>query len=164
MTEKPRHNLEGVFAAVLLAALLVTMTIQVVLRAGFSMTVSWLEEAIRIIFVWAVYASVLVAAVDDKHIRVAQHLWLLPVTGRRVVLTLADLGWVAFNAVLIYGGTVYSLSLIEFPYRLPTTGVNLAWVFSIIPIAFTLLSIRILFNIRRRWRGEIDMSDAQKEM
>ena len=52
MTEKPRHNLEGVFAAVLLAALLVTMTIQVVLRAGFSMTVSWLEEAIRIIFVW----------------------------------------------------------------------------------------------------------------
>ncbi len=163
-TGKPGRHVEGVFAAVFLAALLVTMTVQVVLRSGLGMTISWLEEVIRIIFVWAVYACVLVAAVDDKHIRVAQHLLLLPIKARKVIMGIADIGWVAFNALVIYGATVYSLSLIEFPYRMPTTKVNLVWVFSIIPIAFTLLSIRILVNIRRRWIDEIDMTDAQKEM
>ncbi len=95
---------------------------------------------------------------------VAQHLLLLPIKARKVIMGIADIGWVAFNALVIYGATVYSLSLIEFPYRMPTTKVNLVWVFSIIPIAFTLLSIRILVNIRRRWIDEIDMTDAQKEM
>ncbi|WP_116135116.1 TRAP transporter small permease [Tropicimonas sp. IMCC34043] len=164
MTGKPRWHVEGVFAAVFLAALLATMTAQVVLRSGFGITISWLEEVIRMVFVWAVYACVLVAAVDDKHIRVAQHLTLFPVRIRKLILSFADLVWVAFNATVIYGATIYSLSLIEFPYRMPTTKVNLVWVFSIIPIAFTLLSFRILINIRRRWLGEIDMTDAQKEM
>jgi len=162
--DKPRRPVEGIFAAALLAGLLAAMTVQVVLRSGLGMTISWLEEVIRIIFVWAVYACVLVAAVDDKHIRVAQHLLLLPVRARKIVLGIADMGWIAFNTIMIYGATIYSLSLIEFPYRMPTTGINLVWAFSIIPIAFTLLSIRILVNIRRRWTGEIDMTDAQKEM
>lgn len=162
--DKPRWHVEGLFAALFLAALLAAMTVQVVLRSGFGMTISWLEEVIRIIFVWAVYACVLVAAVDDKHIRVAQHLQLFPIRVRKLIMGIADIGWIAFNAVVIYGAVVYSLSLIEFPYRMPTTKVNLVWVFAIIPIAFSLLSIRILVNIRRRWRDEIDMTDAQKEM
>ena len=161
---KPRWHVEGIFAALFLSALLCAMTVQVVMRSGFGMTISWLEEVIRIIFVWAVYACVLVAAVDDKHIRVAQHLQLFPIVIRKAIMSIADIGWVAFNAVVVYGAVVYSLSLIEFPYRMPTTKVNLVWVFSIIPIAFALLSIRILVNIRRRWRGEIDLTDAQKEM
>lgn len=163
-TGKPSWRVEWIFAAVLLAALLATMTVQVVLRSGFSMTISWLEEVIRLIFVWAVYACVLVAAVDDKHIRVAQHLLLFPVKARKVIMGIADFGWIVFNVVVIYGALVYSLLLLRFPYRMPTTGINLVWAFSIIPIAFTLLSLRILVNIRRRWIDEIDMTDAQKEM
>lgn len=161
---KPVWHVEWVFAALFLAALLAAMSVQVALRSGFGMTISWLEEVIRVIFVWTVYACVLVAAVDDKHIRVAQHLLLFPVRTRKVIMGIADIGWIAFNALVIYGAVVYSLSLLEFPYRMPTTGINLVWAFSIIPIAFSLLSLRILVNIRRRWIDEIDMTDAQKEM
>jgi TRAP-type C4-dicarboxylate transport system permease small subunit len=56
------------------------------------------------------------------------------------------------------------MSLWQYPYRMPTTGLNLIWAFAIIPIAFFILSLRILVNIRRRDRGELDMTDAQAEM
>lgn len=163
-SSRPTFRLENIIAAILLAALLASMTTQVVLRFGFGSTISWLEEVIRILFVWSVYACVLVAAVDDMHIRVALHITLLPKRLQALVLAAADIGWVAFNALLIYGGVVYSLDLLQYPYRMPTTGINLVWVFSIIPIAFTLLSLRILLNIVRRWRGDLDMTDIQKEM
>ena len=163
-TQHPKFGIEAAVAALLLTALVVMMTAQVVMRSGFGTTLSWLEEVIRIVFVWAVYASVLVAAIDDKHIRVALHITMLPHKAQLVVLAIADLCWIAFNSTLIYGACVYSLSLWQYPYRMPTTGLNLIWAFAIIPFAFLILSIRILVNIRRRARGELDMTDAQAEM
>lgn len=163
-TQHRKFGVEAVVAAVLLTALVIMMTAQVVMRFGFGTTLSWLEEVIRIVFIWAVYASVLVAAIDDKHIRVALHITMLPHKAQLVVLAIADLCWIAFNSTLIYGAWIYSLSLWQYPYRMPTTGLNLIWAFAIIPIAFFILSIRILVNIRRRARGELDMTDAQAEM
>lgn len=157
-------NPANVVAAVLLVLLLIEMTAQIVLRFGLNTTVSWLEELIRINFVWAVYACVLVAAVDDKHIRVALHISLLPKRLQALFLGIADIGWVAFNAVIIYGACVYSLSLLEFPYRMATTGINLFWPFLVIPLGFSLLSILVLINIHRRAKGELEMTDVQKEM
>src|SRR5690606_20290209 len=90
-TDGPRWHVEGVFAALFLVALLVTMTAQVVLRSGVGITISWLEEVIRIIFVWTVYACILVAAVDDKHIRVAQHLMLFSIKARKIIMGIADI-------------------------------------------------------------------------
>lgn len=161
---RERVTFEAVVAAVLLSALVVMMSAQVILRFFFGTSVTWLEEMIRLVFVWAVYSSVLVAAMDDSHIRVALHLSLLPERARLAALCLADILWVAFNGVVIYGAVTYSLSLLEFPYRLPTTGINLVWAFAIVPIGFFVMSIRILMNIRRRNRGELDAVDAQLEM
>ncbi|WP_164615401.1 TRAP transporter small permease [Pseudotabrizicola algicola] len=160
----PKFGVETAIAAVLLTILMVMMTAQVVLRFGFGTSITWLEEVIRIVFVWAVYASVLVASIEDKHIRVALHITFLPHRLQLVVLGIADLCWIGFNAVVIYGACIYSMSLWQYPYRLPTTGINLIWAFAIIPVAFFILSVRILVNIRRRARGELDMTDAQAEM
>lgn len=162
--DRPKFGVEGVFASVLLTALIAMMTVQVGLRFGLGTTLSWLEEVIRIVFVWAVYACILVAAVEDKHIRVALHLSLLPHRAHIAILAVADICWIALNTVVIYGAWVYSMSLWQYPYLMPTTGLNLIWAFSIIPLAFFILSLRILVNIRRRARGELDMTDAQAEM
>lgn len=145
---------EAWFAAILMVVLVVLMTSQVFLRFFMGVAVSWLEEVIRLVFVWTVYASILVAAADDRHIRIALHLSLLPPFWQKVALGLADILWIGFNGVIIYAGTQYALSLFEFPYRLPTTGINLVWVFLIIPVGFTVLSIRVAINIVRRWRED----------
>ncbi|MBZ8135431.1 TRAP transporter small permease [Afifella sp. IM 167] len=155
---------EAVAAAALFFVLLCLMTAQVVLRFGFGIAVSWLEEVIRLVFVWSVYSSFLVAAIDDSHIRVSLHISLLPPRWQNLVLGLADLVWVGFNSAIIYGACVYSLSLMQFPYRMPTTGVNLLWAFAIVPAGFFILSLRVLWNIRLRARGELQTSFTQAEM
>lgn len=151
---------EGWVAALLLVVLVVMMSAQVFLRFVFGMAVSWLEEVIRFVFVWSVYASFLVAAADDRHIRVALHLSVLPRRMQKAVLAVADLLWIGFNLVLIYASIKYCLSLIDFPYRMPTTRINLLWVFIVVPLGFLLLSIRIGINIGRRNREEIEAHDT----
>lgn len=64
-------------------------------------------------------------------------------------------------ASMVRATTSGAISVDHISARIAATGINLIWVFSIIPIAFMLLSLRILVNIRRRW---LDMTDDRKEM
>lgn len=156
--------LEGWVATVLFAALVSMMTAQVVLRFGFGIAVSWLEEVSRSTFVWAVYASFLVAAADDRHIRVALHLSYVPHRVQKLFLMLADVVWIAFNFVVIYGAALYCIELYEYPYMMPTTDINLLWVFLVVPLGFGLLSIRVGVNIRKRITQSADIRDSRLDV
>ena len=158
----PTRNVpEAWIAGTLLSVLVCLMTAQVVLRFAMNTSISWLEEIIRLVFVWAVYASILIAAADDRHIRVAAHLSLLPTAWQKVILAIADLVWIVFNLVVVYAALKYVLALIKRPYLLPTTGINLVWFFMIVPIGFLILSIRVAMNIRQRWTGSLDILDSR---
>lgn len=152
---------EAWIAAPLLAVLVGLLTAQVTLRFIFNIGVSWLEETIRIVFVWSMYFSFLVAAADNRHIRVALHVSAFPNTAQKVIFTLADLIWIGFNLTIVYFGTTYVLSLFDYPYLSPTIGINLAWVYMIVPLGFALLSVRVLINIVRLWRGDILVRDSR---
>lgn len=152
---------EAWIAGTLLTVLVCLMTAQVFLRFALNTSASWLEEVIRLVFVWAVYASILVAAADDRHIRVAAHLSLLPIVWQKVILAFADLVWIGFNLVVVYAALTYVVALITKPYLLPTTGINLVWFFMIIPIGFLILAIRVALNIRKRWTGSLDILDSR---
>ncbi|WP_180281402.1 TRAP transporter small permease [Azospirillum oleiclasticum] len=157
----PKLAPEAWAAAALLFTLVVMLTAQVVLRFVFNIGVSWLEEVIRFVFVWSVYASFLVAAEDDRHIRVALHLSWLPQRWQTVMLTLADLVWIAFNLTVVWFGAVYAQSLFEFPYISQTTGINMVWVFLVVPMGFLLLSVRVARFMAKRWRGEATLRDSR---
>ena len=60
----------NILAAVLLAATVGMMTVQLVLRAIFNAPITWVEEVVRYCFVWAVYLGSVLALVRDSHIRV----------------------------------------------------------------------------------------------
>lgn len=152
---------EAWVAIPLLAVLVGLLTAQVVLRFFFHTAVSWLEEVIRILFVWSMYFSFVVAASDNRHIRVALHISALPQFAQRVVFTIADLIWIGFNLVVTYFGIEYVASLFDFPYLSPTTGINLAWVYMIVPIGFALLTVRVAVNIFRMWRGDVFITDSR---
>ena len=151
-----RNVPEAWIAGLLLTVLVCLMTTQVFLRFALNISVSWFEEVIRLVFVWTVYASILIAASDDRHIRVAAHLSLLPIAAQRGVLVVADLVWIGFNLVVVYAAMTYVAALVRQPYLLPTTGVNLVWFFMIVPVGFLILSVRVLLNIRKRLAGSLD--------
>lgn len=133
---------------VLVVALL---ALQVVARFGFNRSFSWLEEVSRFAFVWSVYFGFVIAAAQDRHIRVSLHIEQLPRFWRLTALTFADALWLVFNAIVIWHGFWFTLSMFEFPFISQTTGINLAWVQLIVPLGFTLMSIRIAQAAWRRW-------------
>ena len=57
-------------ASSVLAAAVVLMAVQVVLRFGFNSPQAWAEEVDRYLFVWAVYLGSVIALAKGTHIRV----------------------------------------------------------------------------------------------
>lgn len=145
----------------LLALLVVLLIAQVTLRFVFGIGVSWLEETIRIAFVWSMYFSFLLAAADNRHIRVGLQISLLPERAQKIVLTVADLIWIGFNLVIVWFGAIYVSSLFDYPYLSPTIGINLAWVYTIVPLGFALLTVRVVINIARLWSGDVLLRDSR---
>lgn len=158
---RTRRTPEQWAGAILMTIVVALLSVQVVGRYGFGRSFSWLEEVSRFAFVWAVYFGFIVAAEADRHIRVALHLQLLPQRGRLLMLTLADALWLVFNAVVIWHGYHFTVSMFEFSYISQTTGINLVWVQMIVPLGFVFISIRVIQVMVARWREGVELHDAR---
>ena len=158
---KPERPIEAYAAGFFLAVLVILLTVQILLRFIFGRTLSWSEEVSRFAFVWAVYFGFVLAAKENKHIRVtAQFKRLSP--GMQVVLfTLADTVWSLFNFVMVFVSGKFTLSMIRYPYISQTTGLNLVWVFMIVPIGFAFMGLRVIQVMISRIKGRIAFSDSR---
>lgn len=154
-----RRTPEEWLGAILMTLVVALLGFQVVLRFGFGRSLSWLEEVSRFAFVWSVYFGFVIAAEKDRHIRVSVHIDALPPTARRVVMTVADTLWLVFNAIVIWHGYWFTLSMFDFPFISQTTGINLVWVQMIVPLGFLFMSVRVLQVMIRRWTGHDELID-----
>ena len=74
----------------------------------------------------------------------------------------ADLIWLIFNGVMIWKSIFLIKSMMQFTYISPTLGWSMAYVYLIFPIAFTLMSIRIIqLNYLKLIKG-VDIRDPDK--
>jgi TRAP-type C4-dicarboxylate transport system permease small subunit len=62
-------------------------------------------------------------------------------------LTLADLLWVAFNGYFVYLSYDFVFVRMNLFWKAQTLGVPMKYIYMILPLAFTLMSIRILWNL-----------------
>jgi len=120
-----------------------------VLHKGFSAA----EELERMAFVWFVYMSVAYAAREGTHIRVEAHLGLLNKRAWKILRVLADGIWIWFNCIIIREGIGLVHSMIIYPYDSPALGLPMAYAYSLVPISFTLVSVRIIPHILRELKG-----------
>ncbi|SFU97535.1 TRAP transporter small permease [Halomonas korlensis] len=146
------RTVEEWLSAILLTVVIALLGFQVVLRFGFGRNLSWLEEVSRYFFVWAIYFGFVIAAEQNRHIRVTFHISMLPETTQKVVLTIADMVWLAFNIVVIWQGGKMFYESMQFPYISQTTGINLAWVQLIVPLGMLFISVRVIECIVKRWK------------
>lgn len=153
--------IEGFLSAACLSVLVILLGLQVVLRFVFGRTLAWSEELSRFAFVWGVYFGFVLAAHENKHIRVTVALWALPNRIRIAILTFADLLWVIFNGLVVYYGIDHTLQMIEYEYKSQTLGINLLFVFMIVPIGFAWMTVRVIQNAIKRLRGELEMQDSR---
>ncbi len=155
-------NFESYICQVLLAFFITLLFIQIIFREVFNYTLSWGEELARFSFVWFVFFGAVVAARMAAHNRVTFQLKKFSKKTKNYIEAFADLIWLVFNGVMIWKSIFLINSMMQFTYTSPTLGWNMAYVYLIFPISFTLMSVRIIqINYLKLVKG-IDIRDPDK--
>lgn len=146
---------------ILLAVFVTLLFAQIVARQIFGFSITWIEELSVILFVWFAYFGASYAARIAAHNRVGFHLNALPRSKARIVEALGDAFWIAFNVVFIWQSIEFISRLKPF-VKAQTLGWEMRYVYLALPIAFILMTLRILqVNYLKLVRG-IDPADPDK--
>lgn len=173
-------NFESYLCQILLVFFVCLLFLQIVLRIVFSTfhslssyisflshwplpaSLPWGEELSRFAFVWFVFLGATYAARLAAHNRVTFQFKLFPEIVGNISTFIADLVWIVFNCVIVY----YSIRVInegfEFPEYSPTLDWIMAYVFLIFPIAFTLMTARIIQVNIMKYILKIEIEDVDK--
>ena len=173
-------NIESYLCQILLVFFVCLLFLQILLRLVFSAfhtlsqyfpvlqayplpaSIPWGEELSRMAFVWFVFLGATYAARLAAHNRVTFQFKLFPKIVGDLSMAFSDLVWIAFNCTMIY----FSISVIkegfEYPEYSPTLDWIMAYIFMIFPIAFSLMTIRIIqVNIMKHIL-KIEIADVDK--
>ena len=98
----------------------------------------------------------------SAHNRVSFHFKFFPPIVKTVCETLADLLWIAFNLYFVYLSYDFVFNKMNLFWKSQTTGIPMKYFYLILPIAFFLMSIRILWNMIDRIKG-VEHDDPEAE-
>lgn len=141
------NNLESMLCEVLLSFFVLLLFAQIIARQFFGYSIAWSEELSTYLFVWFAYLGAVVAAKMSAHNRVTFHFQFMPKWLAKTLLTLADLLWVAFNGYFVWLSYDFVFNRMNLFWKSQTLGVPMKYFYMILPIAFTLMSLRILWNV-----------------
>lgn len=154
-------NIEEYLAEALLSCFVVLLFIQILLRQFFQYSLPWGEELATYMFVWFAYLGATVAAKMSAHNRVTFQFNFVPAIVRKVSLAIADLLWVAFNLYFVYLSYDFVFHRMNLFWKSQTLGLPMKYFYVILPVAFTLMSIRILWNNYLTLFRGVDLLDPE---
>lgn len=154
-------KLESYVCRVILVVFVTLLFAQITARQVFNYNILWTEELSTILFVYFAYFGASYAARISAHNRVSFHINALPRRVGRWVEAAGDVFWVAFNIIFIIKAFEYIAVLKPF-MKTPTLGLQLKHIYMVLPVAFGLMTIRVIqVNYLRLVRG-IDPRDPDK--
>lgn len=149
------NHIESYLCRTLLAIFVCLLFLQVIVRTLFSFSFSWVEELSIYMFVWFVFFGASYAAKMGAHNRVTFQFKFLPSGAIKYIEAFADIFWLVFNVYFVYLALDFIFNKMNRFQSSQTMGFHLSWVYIVLPIAFTLMTIRILqVNYRKIILGE----------
>ncbi|WP_420398461.1 TRAP transporter small permease [Marinovum algicola] len=156
------NNLESLICRTLLSGFVLLLFVQIVAREVFGYSFSWIEELSVYMFVWFVFFGASYAALKGAHNRVTFQFRFLPRRHVKWIEAFADLFWVAFNVTFVWLSYDFVFNKMNKFWKSQTLGIEMKWVYVVLPVAFTLMTIRILqVNYIKLVRGD-DVSDPDQ--
>ena len=156
-------NIESYICRTLLAIFVLLLFAQILSREFFGYSFSWSEELATYMFVWFVFFGASYAARLSAHNRVTFQFKALPTKVVHVIEGIADLFWLAFNVYFVYLSFNFVFFKMNAFWKSQTLGVPMKYVYMILPIAFALMTIRIIqVNYFKLVKG-IDIRDPDKQ-
>lgn len=155
-------NFESYVCRLLLAFFVVLLFFQIFARNVFGYSFSWTEELSTYLFVWFTYFGASYAAKLAAHNRVT---FQFKKFSRRTVYYIeafADLFWIGFNVYFVYLSCDFVFNKMNLFWKSQTLGIPMKYIYMILPLAFTLMTVRIIqVNYNRIVRG-IDVRDPDE--
>jgi TRAP-type C4-dicarboxylate transport system permease small subunit len=143
---KHLNNAEEYCCQIFLAFFVLLLFIQIVLRQLFQYSLPWGDELATYVFVWFAYLGATVATKMSAHNRVTFHFKFFPPIVKKVSEFIADMLWVAFNLYFVYLSYDFVFNRMNLFWKSQTLGMPMKYFYMILPIAFTLMSVRVLWN------------------
>jgi TRAP-type C4-dicarboxylate transport system permease small subunit len=143
---KHLNNGEEYCCQIFLAFFVVLLFIQILLRQMFQYSLPWGDELATYVFVWFAYLGATVATKRSAHNRVTFHFKFFPPIVKKISEFVTDMLWVAFNLYFVYLSYDFVFNRVNLFWKSQTLGVPMKYFYMILPIAFTLMSARVLWN------------------
>jgi TRAP-type C4-dicarboxylate transport system permease small subunit len=155
-------NAESYICRTLLALFVILLFAQIISREIFGYSFSWSEELATYMFVWFVFFGASYAAKLYAHNRVTFQFNKMSKKAANIIEGIADLFWIAFNVYFIYLSFNFVFFKMNLFWKSQTLGIPMKYIYMILPIAFTLMTIRIIqANYLKLVKG-IDVRDPEK--
>ncbi len=152
------QNFERWISMFFIAFLAIALFIEVLSRYVFYTSVGWISEITGFMFVWFIYLSISYVTGQNTHIRVQILDFFLPKRWIQRVDLLMNFLWLAFNVLMTFYGVQLVLSVVRFPFKSTILDISMAVPYSIIPLAFGLMTIRLstnmYYDLRKQFQGE----------
>ncbi|KPN63541.1 TRAP-type C4-dicarboxylate transport system, small permease component [Aliiroseovarius crassostreae] len=155
-------NIESIICRFLLSGFVLLLFVQIVSREFFGYSFSWIEELSVYMFVWFVFFGASYAALKSAHNRVTFQFKFLPARYIKWVEAFADLFWIFFNVYFIWLAYDFVFNRMNKFWKSQTLGVEMKYIYMVLPVAFTLMTIRILqVNYKKLVLGD-DIADPDQ--
>jgi TRAP-type C4-dicarboxylate transport system permease small subunit len=138
------ENFERWVSMFFIAFMSIMLFVEVLSRYVFYTSVGWISEITGFMFVWFIYLSISYITGQNTHIRVQILDFLVPKKWLQRVDLCMNVLWLGFTGLMTYYGIQLVLSVIEFPFKSTILDISMAIPYAIIPIAFGLMTIRLL--------------------
>ena len=132
---------------VFLAAMVVMVFGNVVLRYAFDSGIGVSEELSRYFFVWLTYAGAMVAMRERGHLGVDTFVKLLPLAGKKGCVLLRELMMLGCNGLFLWG--TFQMHEVQRTNVSPVAGLSMIWVFG---VGYVVAVVMGAFNLRMLWR------------
>ncbi|TBR42464.1 TRAP transporter small permease [Marinomonas agarivorans] len=137
-------NIEGYFCRFLLATFVTLLFLQILSRQLFNHSFSWTEELSVYMFVWFVFFGASYAARKSAHNRVTFQYKLMPAWLPPILETISDVIWIIFNGYFVYLSYDFVFNRMNLFWKSQTLGIPMKYIYLVLPIAFALMTLRIL--------------------
>lgn len=137
-------NIESYICRLFLVVFVTLLFAQIILRGVFGHSVSWIEELSTYMFVWFAYFGASHAAKMAAHNRVTFQFKPFPKIVSVICEFIADMIWVAFNLYFVYLSYDFVFNRMNTFWKSQTLGVPMKYFYVVLPIAFAIMTIRVL--------------------
>lgn len=149
--KKHLNNIEEYMCAILLAGFVILMFAQIISRQILDHSIAWGDEVATYMFVWFAYLGAVVATKYGAHNRVTFHFKFFPAWVRLVSETIADVIWLLFNGYFVFLSYDFVFNKMNVFWKSQTTGIAMKYIYLILPVAFSLMMIRIVWSMVQRF-------------